>query len=278
MLDFSNEAELRDLARTLCPVATRTAELAIPWLLIGAAARDLILQHARGWPSSRATLDVDVAVQVATWTQFTALKESLVAKDGARAHPHRKQHLSFPAGGEVDIVPFGDIEEDGEIAWPPNSDPRLDFRGLREAFAGSARILLPDDLEVRVPSIESYVCLKLFAWRDRHLDMPRRDSVDLADVLRRADRLFELDALYRLHPAEMEENDFDPARAALQLMGTRLRQTLSPTAREWLATILRDEIDETGRLELLRELGPGPDWLPLLRALLRGLERRSALE
>jgi predicted nucleotidyltransferase len=271
MSDLSSRNELSGLSDTLRPVTARAAELRIAWLLIGAAARDLILGHLRGMPASRATLDVDVAIQVETWEEYGALRKSLVEKDGARAHPRKRQRLVFPGGDQIDLVPFGSIEEHGEIAWPPDSNPVLSVRGLREAYQQSMRVVLPGPLEIRVPSLESHLCLKLFAWHERHRRKPKHDSADLADFLRSADRMIELEVLYEEYEPVLRENGYDPARAVLQILGKQLKGTLLRETRCALVTILHGEIDEDGKLELLRELGPGPEWLPSLRALLRGL-------
>ena len=67
------------------------------------------------------------------------------------------------------------------------------------------------------------------------------------------------------------QNDFDVDRTALELLGVSLGEILFSGTRGALASILRAEVDESGRLELVREL-TGFEALPLLRALLRGLE------
>ena len=74
MRDFSDRAELTELADALRPVASSVAECGLSWILVGASARDLILHHAQGWPLGRATGDVDVAVLVPDWGGYEALR------------------------------------------------------------------------------------------------------------------------------------------------------------------------------------------------------------
>ena len=48
--------------------------LGIPFFIIGAVARDLILMNGHNIPTIRATLDIDFGVQVPSWDQYLKLK------------------------------------------------------------------------------------------------------------------------------------------------------------------------------------------------------------
>jgi predicted nucleotidyltransferase len=47
--------------------------LGVPFFIIGAAARDLILMNGHNIPTIRATLDIDFGVQVPSWDQYSKL-------------------------------------------------------------------------------------------------------------------------------------------------------------------------------------------------------------
>jgi predicted nucleotidyltransferase len=53
--------------------------LGIPFFVIGAFSRDLILKHGYGIEPRRKTGDIDLGVEVANWEQFETLKKSLIA-------------------------------------------------------------------------------------------------------------------------------------------------------------------------------------------------------
>jgi predicted nucleotidyltransferase len=78
-LDLSDRAVLRPLAELLA--AVRAAAGDTPLLLIGAAARDLLLVHAHGIHAARATEDTDVAVAVGSWSDFRRRREALLRSD-----------------------------------------------------------------------------------------------------------------------------------------------------------------------------------------------------
>jgi hypothetical protein len=50
-----------------------------PYMVVGAAARDLLLYHVYGIPASRATRDVDFAMAVENWDKFRTLPRALLA-------------------------------------------------------------------------------------------------------------------------------------------------------------------------------------------------------
>jgi predicted nucleotidyltransferase len=50
------------------------AEPELPYILVGATARDLLLFHVFGIPVTRATVDVDFAVAMDSWERFSELR------------------------------------------------------------------------------------------------------------------------------------------------------------------------------------------------------------
>lgn len=53
-------------------------ELALPYFLAGAMARDIVLTHVFGIETGLATSDVDFGVTVGSWQQFSSIKTKLI--------------------------------------------------------------------------------------------------------------------------------------------------------------------------------------------------------
>ena len=64
-------------------------------LLVGAAARDLLLVHVYGQRVRRATKDVDFAVALASWEAFEQLQAQLVREHGFVDEPSQKLLILF---------------------------------------------------------------------------------------------------------------------------------------------------------------------------------------
>ena len=81
-------------------------------MLIGALARDVLLDQLADMSAGRATDDVDIAVTVGSWNDFDALKRAF-AKAGLFEPTTTAHRLRGTPGGpfearQVDVVPFGD--------------------------------------------------------------------------------------------------------------------------------------------------------------------------
>ncbi len=64
-------------------------------LLVGAAARDLLLFYAHGIKAARGTEDIDLAFAVASWTDFEKIRNSLLSSNAFRPHPRADTTFSI---------------------------------------------------------------------------------------------------------------------------------------------------------------------------------------
>src|SRR5919108_5877515 len=96
-LDPVRELVFRDLAGA-------SADLGIPFFIVGACARDLLLDLYYRIPAYRATNDIDLGIRVETWNQFEGMKRSLT--DTGRYTPDldRPERLHSTQGIFIDVV------------------------------------------------------------------------------------------------------------------------------------------------------------------------------
>ncbi len=271
-MDFSQNPDLDFLSEALHPIQEVATSLGLTWVLIGAAARDLILLHEGADPSPRRTLDVDIAISVESWDQFETLRTLLIEAHGARPESSSPQRIHLSRNMPIDIVPFGGITRDGVIRWPPEGDWTLGVAGFADALAHSIQVILPGGLRVQTTSAHHFLALKLMAWRDRHLSHPDRDASDLALVMEHATDFIGLDVLYEDHEDTLKLHDFDPDLAALHILGRKLGSALTTEAYQLVLSTLQAETSESGTLTLVRELQQGSRGLAHLRALENGLQ------
>ena len=185
----------RLLIRTDCPIDPLTLQIirlidgilhgaGIPYMLVGATARDLLLHHVYGLPVTRATYDVDFAILVDSWEQFATVKQLFLKVPGFIDKGRDKQRLFYqqaPAAPEttIDIIPFGKLEAgDRTIAWPPDAEVVMNVAAFSDVFKGALVVELEPTLQIPIPSLAGLVILKLFAWLDR------RDGRDVQDLRR----------------------------------------------------------------------------------------------
>lgn len=173
MIDLIGRTDVPVAEEVLAELATACRALDLEPLVVGAAARDLVIHAPQKSDPVRATHDIDIAVAVRADEQFAALARHLPRKGKAL-------HKFVVLGVEVDIVPFGGIEQQRVVRFA--DDHLLDVNGLQEAHDTSIRVRMPQGTEVRVASAPAQTALKVLAWRDRHHNNPK-DGLDLRVIL-----------------------------------------------------------------------------------------------
>jgi len=132
-----------DLLRIIRVVDRTAITLDIPFLLAGAAARDVLLVNLWGMHAGRATADIDFAFSVRDWAHFHQLRDVLIATGTFHRVKHQEQRLAYtdPEHGfslPVDLVPFhGVAQSDQKIAWPPEGDFVMNVAGFEEALTSA---------------------------------------------------------------------------------------------------------------------------------------------
>jgi len=172
-----------EILKTIDPVLR---ELACPYMLVGATARDLLLFHVYGNQPLRATVDVDFAIAVESWEKFSVVLHSILRSGLFKPFDRVPHRLFFgsnhPAGVPVDIIPFGGVAiRDKEIRWPRDLDTVINVAGFEDALAAAVSVSVADDLIIPVVSLPGLALLKLIAWTDRKVD---KDATDLLRVMK----------------------------------------------------------------------------------------------
>lgn len=250
-LDFSQRTDLRLLAALVKQVSIAAA--GTPFLLAGAMARDLLLTHAHGVRASRATEDVDLVFQVASWNEFEKLRRKLLDGEFTEIHRRGMHKLHYRGGLDVDILPFGGVERpDRTIVLPPDNAFVMSMFGFTEALQPSVTVKLPDEVSIQVVSLPALAILKLTAWNERHSIEPGKDAYDLNLVIRNfaeiaGERLYEVNPYLVGSPSDYE-------CAGAWLLGRDMAELLDRSGKERLAVLIAGEADESGQFRLAGEM------------------------
>jgi predicted nucleotidyltransferase len=213
--------------------------------IVGALARDLILQYAYDLPVHRATYDIDFGIVVETWDEFTRLREALITDEGFQRHPHQQQRLLNEEGAIIDLVPFGNLEQSsGLILWPPDFSIEMSTVGFREAYDNSIEVRLAVDLVVKVASLAGLALLKIIAWSDRQFE---RDAQDLGLIMKHYLDGGNQDRVYTEGGdcSDLLDEDFDYEKASALVLGRDLGRLVTRQSRTVIEQALANE-DQLG--------------------------------
>ncbi|UVI36880.1 nucleotidyl transferase AbiEii/AbiGii toxin family protein [Brevibacterium spongiae] len=173
MIDLAGHEDVPVPEDVLRELAAACRTVGVEFLVIGAAARDLVIHSQQRTAPVRATKDIDIAVAVRDDDHFRALTQVLARKGSA---PHKFTVL----GVEIDVIPFGGNEVGRAVTFSDGSV--FDATGIAEAHATSVTVRLPKGTVVQVASPAALTALKILAWSERHEDNPK-DAIDLATIL-----------------------------------------------------------------------------------------------
>ena len=160
------------------------SSIGIPFFVVGANARDILLDVSHGIGSKRATVDIDIAVFIENWDQFKRLKDELIRTTDFS--PTREiQRLLFKKSLPLDIVPFGGVADKGDfIEWPPDRSFKMSVLGFRECYQHVVQVIISGEPEVaiKVVSLAGLTILKLISW-DENSERRQKDASDLFFII-----------------------------------------------------------------------------------------------
>lgn len=249
----SSAFEQPELPALLKRLAAYFGGQGIPFYVVGAMARDMVLGMIHGRKPSRKTNDLDIAIMVQDWTAYEKISADLGADPDFTKCLNQKQRWYFKGAITLDIVPFGEIAKaDRHIYWPPDETPAMSVSGFPAMAINALEIILDKEASVGVASLPGFFLLKLSAWKDRRYD---RDAQDIAVIL---DEYWEinLDRAARDHPDIFEQEEFTELAAGAYLMGRDICQLLAEDLplREEIRRILADELDRREDSMLIRQI------------------------
>ena len=236
-------------------VAADASDEGLDYMLVGATARDILLNHVFGIVARRATYDVDFAVAVKDWQQFHALRARLLARGNFKEQGTAQQRLYFTGQHgdlryQLDLVPFGAIAEGaGEIAWPPDMAVVMSVAGYDDVLAAAEHVKFADDFDGKVVSLAGLAVLKLIAWSDRGRENPK----DAHDLIHLMDSYAAAGNFERVYDEEgvIEAGDADPDLAGVYLLGKDICRVASAETLEVLRRIIRQDFDRLSN-EMIR--------------------------
>ena len=257
-ISFNLSGKIDPLLVEVLSLLSRAAKgLDIPFFIIGAMARDIVLEFCYKLPARRSTRDLDIGVEVAGWEEYQRLSAALVStgKFEAAREPHVLMYDEF----KMDIVPFGGVSPDLKtISWPPEHAVIMNILGFKEAYDYSLLIQMHNDpiLVVSVPTVPGMALMKIISWHDRYSERSK-DAEDLLFMMDHYADAGNENRLFEQEGALMEEEGYDLAMAGIRLLGRDMAIMATMTTRKQVMEILSNELDDPHDHRLIRDMmGP----------------------
>jgi len=262
LLDLSGKIK-SPILEILEAISSIAASLNIPFFVVGAAARDIILLYGYGVEIIRATEDIDVGVMVEDWDKFALLKEAIIGS-GAFKQDREPQRFIYQGNFPVDIVPFGQISKPKDIIeWPEFEGIEISTLGFKESFDNSilVRLKTDPDFEIRFASLAGLAAMKLISWKDKYPGR-NKEAKDLVFIMRNYIDAGNSERIYDGEDSDiLEGDDADYELMSARLLGRDVASIITPESKEYILKILNEETGEQDYYKLAVDMRQGPFYI-----------------
>ena len=244
----------QQIAEIASTVKEHADSLGIQFFVVGALARDIILQYIYGIVIKRATRDIDLGIKVDNWEQFNQLKKSLIAT--GKFTPDRKPQRLYFNNVPIDILPFGPItDERMRILWPPEQEVFMSMVGFKEAYEYSITVMLRSapELKIKVPTLPGLAIMKIISWNEKYPER-KRDAADLLLIMQKYEEAGNVERLYDEEQAMLTEEDFGITYACIRLLGRDISKIADPETLDEIKTMLEGETKEQSQYRLIIDM------------------------
>lgn len=228
--------------------------LGIPFFVVGASARDILLKHCYGIDSPRATRDVDLGVRVADWEKYNRLTDALIST-GKFAATRERQRFCFDTV-LIDIVPFGAIaNEHKRISWPPDHEIFMSLFAFEESYEYAVTVRLSSDpeLDIRLPTLPGLALMKIISWEERYPERAK-DAEDLSLIMNSYEDAGNFERLYDQEQNLLQAEGFDTRLAGIRLLGRDMAKMADHGTAEVVCRILCNEKDRVSQYRLVVDM------------------------
>ena len=241
-----NNTLLVDLLRRLTTCFRRIDR---EFYVIGATARDLILQQLIGAESRRRTRDLDIAIAIPDWEAFEHIKEVLVADGFIKSED---MHQRFYYGEyELDIVPYGVVaKDDDNIYWPPEEEIAMSVKGFNEVLSEAITVNIDNEFNIKIASLHGLFLLKFNAWMDRNIKTSK-DAEDMSFIL---SNYFIANLDRGIHQEVYEWENFEDFRVGGYWLAYDLVSLLSPEQLRYYTNAIQSELDKGVESRLINQM------------------------
>jgi len=221
---------LRHLSHTFSKIGS-------DFFVIGATARDIILQTLANATARRKTRDLDIAIAVTGWERYDEIKQALI-NEGYEKSIHQAQRF-YRGDYEIDVVPYGSVaKDDDNIYWPPEETIAMSVKGFDEVLREAITVRIDNEFEIRIASLHGLFLLKLNAWLDRNLTT-NKDAEDMWYIV---DNYYFANESRNIHQEVYELEEFDLTIGGAYWMAHDIADLLNDEQLSFYNEVLKKEL------------------------------------
>ena len=167
---------IEGLKEVFIQISETCKELEIEFFIVGAIARNI--WYVSKDENSRGTKDIDFGVYISDVKKYNELRSTLKQKYNYIESTENAFSLITQDNKQIDLLPFGEIEKDGQVIIEGKGLTTINLDGFKEVFEFGAQEIKIGEEAYKSCSIPGMMILKLIAYDDR----PNNRLKDIVDV------------------------------------------------------------------------------------------------
>lgn len=233
------------LKHVIADIVAASKALGIEFFGVGALARNT--WYVDNDLPARGTKDVDFGVYIPSEKVYLQLKNKLIQEYGYTASSTNAFCLISPQKIPVDLLPFGEIENNGKMLVEGKGLTGISLEGFTEVHLNGLKSVDIEGDNINVCTIPSVVLLKLIAFDDRP-DQRMKDPLDVSSIFKVYPEI-ESDFIWNDYHDLYDEN-LSHDEVAIKVIGFEVRKLIVKNAAllARVNRILDDAISESSKL------------------------------
>lgn len=250
----------------------------ISYFVVGAFARDIILKNIFNQSAGLITSDIDLAIQLDSWENYQRFTNYLKTTLDFKVERNPYTFIS-PEEVLTDILPYGKIETERKISFPPDFRKVINMFGFQEVSDACVQIRLDGKIDLKIASMEGIAILKFIAWKDRNPgEGTEKHARDIGLIMNAY--FSAMVSGFAVDFSDLfDEENFDEIRCGSRALGRRMKQLSnnSKPLRDELAIlfsyILKSKDNSLFARQLARSMNRDYDFCyQLIEALAQGFQ------
>lgn len=257
------------LKEVFIQISESCKDLAIEFFIVGAIARNI--WYVSNDENSRGTKDIDFGIYISDVKQYNDLRALLKEKYNYAESIENAFCLITPDGKQIDLLPFGEIEKEGQVLIEGKGLTRLNLDGFKEVFEFGAQEVKIGDETYKSCSIPGVMILKLIAYDDRP-DMRMKDITDINSVCQNYPSL-ESDFIWSNH-FDLYGGDLDHEEVGIIVLGREMKKLVNNNKKlaSRLIRIMDEAIEEKSSLLRLMIQDSGTETIAKKKSIIEKLK------
>ncbi|MCH8905236.1 MAG: hypothetical protein IIA45_15155 [Bacteroidetes bacterium] len=261
---------IEGLKEVLEQVGTVCKELKIEFFLVGAVARNI--WYASNGKDIVGTKDIDFGIYVSSEKEYNQLRKKLLEEYNYHESTENDFCLITSQGKEVDLLPFGEIENEGQVLIEGKGLVQVGLDGFKESYEmGLTKVQIGEDTYMSC-SIPAIVILKLIAYDDRP-DRRIKDVSDINSICKYYPEI-ESESIWS-HHSDLYEDETDHQDVAMVVLGREIKKIIEGNSKlkSRVLNILDKAINQDSNLLIHMIENPDTETLDLKEKVLRNIKQ-----